>query len=71
MSYLIISTAVEQFCFFWELTLVNLQKIYCQLVGVSVNAKKQEEILKFKFSDGQIIYINILNILYINKGKRF
>lgn len=71
MACLIISTAIENFGFFWEVTLVNSLRINCQLVGVSVDARKQEEILKFKLSNGQILYINALDILYIEKGIRF
>ena len=71
MAYLIISTAIEQYGFFWKLTLANFVKVNCQLVGISANARKQETILKFMLPNGQRFSINILEILIIEKGIHF
>lgn len=71
MAYLIISTAIEQYGFFWKLTLANFVKVNCQLVGISANARKQETILKFMLPNGQRFSINILEILIIEKGILF
>ena len=71
MAYLIITTAIGQYGFFWKLTLANFVKVNCQLVGISANARKQETILKFMLPNGQRISINILEILIIEKGIHF
>ncbi len=71
MTVFLISTAVEQFGFFWELTLVNFQRINCQLLGVSVDRRKQDVILKFMLSNRQIVYCNSFDVLYISKGRQF
>ncbi len=71
MAYLIIVTAIEQYGSFLELTLSNCVRVNCRLMGVSVNARKQETLLKFVLSTGQLFCINIVDILYISKGTQF
>ena len=67
----LLNAAIEQYGFFLELTLSNCVRVNCRLMGVSVNARKQETLLKFELSTGQLFCINIDDILYINKGTQF
>ena len=71
MAYVIITTAIEQYGFFWKLTLSNCVSINCRFIGVSVNERGQNTVLRFVISTGLLFYINIEDILYISKGSQF